>query len=171
MGNPVQNRQAYKRWRQRLRDKIDAVKSTPCADCGVSYVPYVMDFDHRPGEVKSFNISSIIPLGISFETALVEIAKCDIVCANCHRLRTLSRMERPRLAGPSRPHQKDRTHCPRGHAYSPDNTRVKTSKDGKTRRLCLTCTREQDARRGREKRARQKRSVPVPDTDDLLFQE
>lgn len=68
--------------RQRLRDIKD---STPCADCNIQYPYYVMDFDHR--ENKSFNISVGANL-YGLEKILAEVAKCDVVCANCHRERT-----------------------------------------------------------------------------------
>ena len=50
-----------------------------------------MDFDHRLGEVKSFVIS-YAPGRHSLEAITAEIAKCDVVCANCHRLRTRDRL-------------------------------------------------------------------------------
>jgi hypothetical protein len=68
---------------------LDKVKSKPCADCRIQYHPVVMDFDHRPGTIKSFNIS--MSWGRSLDVLLAEIAKCDIVCSNCHRLRTGAR--------------------------------------------------------------------------------
>lgn len=57
----------------------------PCADCKVPYPHYVMDFDHVRGK-KKFNLS--IACQRSNKAVLEELAKCDIVCANCHRLRT-----------------------------------------------------------------------------------
>lgn len=48
-----------------------------------------MDFDHRPGETKLFDIC----LGYRYSRKKLdaEIAKCDVVCANCHRDRTYKR--------------------------------------------------------------------------------
>ncbi len=46
-----------------------------------------MDFDHVRGE-KKFNLGSVLALNVSAEILDEEIAKCDIVCANCHRIRT-----------------------------------------------------------------------------------
>lgn len=60
----------------------------PCVDCGESD-PVVLEFDHRPGEVKVFTIGN--PASRSrrmLDLLLIEIAKCDIRCANCHRRRT-----------------------------------------------------------------------------------
>lgn len=49
-----------------------------------------MDFDHVRGK-KSFNIGGGKMGTPSFEAIEVEIAKCDLVCANCHRIRTEKR--------------------------------------------------------------------------------
>ena len=45
-----------------------------------------MDFDHKNPLNKTFNISE--KMGRSLNHLLDEIAKCDIVCSNCHRVRT-----------------------------------------------------------------------------------
>jgi len=48
-----------------------------------------MDFDHRFPDEKSFNIGRDALAGrCSLEQLEREIAKCDVVCANCHRIRT-----------------------------------------------------------------------------------
>jgi len=62
----------------------------PCADCGKIYPPYVMDFDHVRG-VKVRNIARIVKDGCSREMLDEEIAKCELVCSNCHRIRTHTR--------------------------------------------------------------------------------
>lgn len=66
-------------------------KDRPCMDCGLPYPPYVMQFDHRPGEAKAGNVASMARLG-SLRKVKDEIAKCDVVCANCHAERTYARM-------------------------------------------------------------------------------
>lgn len=68
---------------------LDAAKSVPCMDCGVQYPPWVMDLDHRPGEVKIADPSQMKRRPP--EVLIAEIAKCDPVCANCHRARTHER--------------------------------------------------------------------------------
>ena len=70
------------------RDFVDEMKSAPCMDCGRTFPPVAMDFDHVRGE-KAFSISK--RLMAKRETILVEIAKCDLVCSNCHRIRTHER--------------------------------------------------------------------------------
>jgi hypothetical protein len=60
-------------------------KSKPCSDCG-GYFPYfVMQFDHRPGEIKLFGLAQRATRSRALLEA--EIAKCDLVCANCHAVR------------------------------------------------------------------------------------
>ena len=66
-----------------------AAKDQPCADCDVKYPPHVMDFDHVRGE-KEFGIGESY-YRVGRKRLLAEIAKCDVVCANCHRERTFVR--------------------------------------------------------------------------------
>jgi hypothetical protein len=65
---------------------IAAAKDIPCMDCGMRYPKYVMEFDHVRG-VKVNNVGSM-PSNSGAARILAEIAKCDVVCANCHRERT-----------------------------------------------------------------------------------
>lgn len=76
-----------KRFRDKVNEFIRTAKDVPCADCGVKYPSYVMDFDHR-GE-KEFNIANSRSLGVI--RLAQEISKCDVVCANCHRERTFGK--------------------------------------------------------------------------------
>jgi hypothetical protein len=76
-----------------LKSWIDGLKSVPCMDCGGRFPPVAMDFDHREGEVKAFDISRA-PWKVRSKASIEkEIAKCDVVCANCHRVRTQQRHE------------------------------------------------------------------------------
>ena len=70
---------------------VNAQKTKPCMDCEIQYPFYVMDFDHRPGELKLGNIASLIRSKVALEILQKEIDKCDLVCANCHRERTWRR--------------------------------------------------------------------------------
>jgi hypothetical protein len=58
-------------------------------DCGNTFPPYVMDFDHRDPSTKTFGVSQ--GMDRSREDVMREIALCDLVCANCHRIRTFRR--------------------------------------------------------------------------------
>ena len=60
-----------------------------CMDCGYKEHSEALDFDHRPGVEKKFNLSRGYTLPL--EEIIAEIEKCDVVCANCHRVRTASR--------------------------------------------------------------------------------
>jgi hypothetical protein len=60
-------------------------------DCGKSYPYYVMDMDHRHGVHKKGVISLMVSNGADETALLEEVAKCDVVCANCHRERTHQR--------------------------------------------------------------------------------
>ena len=69
---------------------IKAKKNVPCMDCGKSYPFYVMDFDHRDPSIKVANIGRLIG---SWKKLKEEVEKCDIVCSNCHRIRTHSYLD------------------------------------------------------------------------------
>jgi hypothetical protein len=75
--------------RAAIRRIIRQAKDRPCSDCGSRYPPYVMDFDHRDRKNKRFNIGRDALIGLIPDAALLEeINKCDVVCSNCHRMRT-----------------------------------------------------------------------------------
>lgn len=84
--DPEKVRANGRRQGQRRRVIMDALKSGPCTDCGVSYPPYVMHFDHRDPSTKLFNVGKMG--GHPMATVLAEVEKCDLVCANCHAERT-----------------------------------------------------------------------------------
>jgi hypothetical protein len=51
-----------------------------------------MQWDHRPGAVKLFEISAGYGPWTR-EDVLAEVAKCDLVCTNCHIIRTFERAD------------------------------------------------------------------------------
>lgn len=77
---------AAPRPRSETQEFVQKVKERPCVDCGNRFPAPVMEFDHRIAEEKSFNLSRA--RDYSFAQVVEEIAKCDLVCANCHRVRT-----------------------------------------------------------------------------------
>lgn len=80
-------KQNTKRTRKKARDFINnLLKENHCKDCGIKDIR-VLEFDHVRG-VKSQNISRMINGGNCVNNLKAEIEKCDIVCANCHRIRT-----------------------------------------------------------------------------------
>jgi hypothetical protein len=59
----------------------------PCCDCGQTFPQCCMDFDHRDPRTKLARVPALIA-NSGWARILAEVDKCDIVCANCHRLRT-----------------------------------------------------------------------------------
>jgi hypothetical protein len=88
--DPERNAAIRLQQRRRSREWIRSLKEKPCADCGIPYPFYVMQFDHVRGE-KLFNIGTRGPTRSS-EQILAEVKKCDVVCANCHAARTYRRL-------------------------------------------------------------------------------
>ena len=76
------------RHRQEVVEFLRAAKAVPCTDCGVEHPYYVMHFDHVRGE-KIRNLADT--RSWSFARVRAEIAKCEVVCANCHAERTHQR--------------------------------------------------------------------------------
>lgn len=75
---------------------IDEAKAKPCMDCGRVFGPEQLDFDHVRDK-KFQNISELRNNGsVSLEMLKKELAKCDVVCVNCHRIRTRMRELRSR---------------------------------------------------------------------------
>lgn len=90
------NRQKYidkaDRWRKEQKIKLIAwLKTKSCVDCGNTDFR-VFEFDHKDRSQKQFNISNQNGK-ISFDQLMKEIKKCDVVCANCHRIRTCEQMD------------------------------------------------------------------------------
>lgn len=92
---PYKDKEYQKLFKRRHYDvqraALDAIKaSTPCHDCGQRFPHYVMEFDHARG-TKKLNISSMCSRRIDGPTVVEEIEKCDLVCANCHKVRSYNR--------------------------------------------------------------------------------
>lgn len=90
------NRASYiarnRRARHRLAEYVRQIKDGAlCVDCRLPHPFYRLDFDHVRG-VKLFNVSLVG--GRTRKQIDEEIAKCDLVCANCHRDRTFNRAAR-----------------------------------------------------------------------------
>jgi hypothetical protein len=76
--------------KKEIKQRIKEIKeSKGCADCGVSN-HIVLDFDHIKD--KKYNVSRMIHDGFVWAAIKKEISKCEIVCANCHRIRTYKRL-------------------------------------------------------------------------------
>jgi hypothetical protein len=83
----VRKNEMSKKNRQSKRKYIiELLKKSKCVDCGNSDWR-VLEFDHRDRKTKSFNLASSTEFSI--QKIQTEIDKCDIVCANCHNIRTI----------------------------------------------------------------------------------
>ena len=69
----------------------EEARNNLCTDCKQMFPPYVMEFDHVRGR-KFKPVSTLAKVG-SVQALLDEIAKCDLVCANCHAIRTHNRRQ------------------------------------------------------------------------------
>jgi len=89
-----------KKWRLKNKDyirdkqreskrkrKLDAIEylGLVCLDCGGSFHPTIYDFHHRNPIEKDKDPSKLLTL--SWKRIIEELDKCDLLCANCHRLR------------------------------------------------------------------------------------
>lgn len=87
------NRQKYidkaARHVKRMREMVQAIKEeSGCIDCDTDYPYFVLEFDHREPTKKVNCVATLVSNGYSEKAILNEIKKCDVVCSNCHRIRT-----------------------------------------------------------------------------------
>jgi len=57
-----------------------------CVDCGIDN-PVVLDFHHKPGVEKNFKIADALHYRVGLGSLQAELEKCEVLCANCHRIR------------------------------------------------------------------------------------
>lgn len=69
---------------------LDKLKVSKCIDCGNNDIR-VLEFDHLPEFKKEYNISDMLRSSLSIDSIELEMNKCEIVCANCHRIRSIIR--------------------------------------------------------------------------------
>lgn len=85
------DREQQRVWRNKKTKQnrllIEKLKNAPCVDCKGSFPTYCMDFDHLGN--KEFALSKANHK--SADRVMREIGKCELVCANCHRIRTHKR--------------------------------------------------------------------------------
>jgi len=77
--------------RSKLRDELRQFKEdNGCIDCNQKYPHYILDFDHLP-EFEKLGNPIKISSRVSKTKGQEEINKCEVVCANCHKIRTWKR--------------------------------------------------------------------------------
>jgi len=86
----AQNRANLAKRRQHRKELLHKLKDNPCMDCGGKYPPYCMDWDHLYGKI--FTIGEKL-CNVSEAQLMAEIAKCELVCSNCYRIRTHNRKQ------------------------------------------------------------------------------
>ena len=70
---------------------VSAIKlEQGCRDCGYRAHPAALHFDHLPGSEKVEDIAKLTYMA-TLAVLMAEIAKCEVVCANCHAIRTVER--------------------------------------------------------------------------------
>lgn len=81
--NKERARATNARHRAKAKARLDELRANPCVDCGVQYDVAAMEFDHVRG-VKKYEITLTSSRRKDFAE---ELAKCELRCANCHRIR------------------------------------------------------------------------------------
>lgn len=77
--------QAQKReWLQQYKERAG------CCDCGANLPHYVLEFDHREGRTIGISIAAFSCCS-GWDKLRYEVSKCDVVCANCHKIRSWTR--------------------------------------------------------------------------------
>jgi len=71
---------------------VELLKNSCCSKCGFNN-PVALEFDHKDGVDKILGVGKMVSSGYRWETIIEEIKKCELVCANCHRIRTAEQFE------------------------------------------------------------------------------
>ena len=88
--SPPLNRHQLKRLR--AREFVWLYLTThPCVHCGETD-PIVLEFDHLDQATKTANIARMVSQGLGTAKIQAEIDKCQVLCCNCHRRRTVLQM-------------------------------------------------------------------------------
>ena len=85
-------------WRRRTKQRMVSAFNGVCCVCGKEYPQEVMEFHHLVPEDKAFGLGSIRSGCISWKKIVVELRKCVMCCANCHRLIEYGHTEIPKNA-------------------------------------------------------------------------
>lgn len=78
--------------RKENKSIVNEFKKRPCMDCGGIFHPEAMEFDHVRG-VKKYDVGRMVSQGSCTDAVRAEILKCELVCANCHRVRTYNKRQ------------------------------------------------------------------------------
>lgn len=98
---PIEEYRAYMAtyMRERYRKNTLVIRQLKldrgCKDCGYNTNHAALEFDHLNGRDSDRDTVAQL-MGKSINRIMEEIAKCDVVCANCHRIRTFNRLQQSR---------------------------------------------------------------------------
>jgi hypothetical protein len=128
--------------KQKLREEqrktlLDIIGDGRCNDCG-NDDHRVLEFDHVDGE-KTHNVAYFLTR--NWARAVEEAQKCDVVCANCHTIRTYERREKFDEVE-SQWLTLSKECCPKGHPKTEENSVYYVKKNGHRQRYCKPCKRE-----------------------------
>lgn len=79
-----------RKWRRKVRARAwlkEYLRANPCVDCGEADIR-VLEFDHRNPADKVANVGRLAADGFGVKSLIREVLKCEVRCANCHRIRT-----------------------------------------------------------------------------------
>jgi hypothetical protein len=75
----VERRAEIRQWFHELKAELS------CEECGISH-PAVIEFHHRDPATKRHNVSQMVNQTLNTQAIKREIAKCAVLCANCHKM-------------------------------------------------------------------------------------
>src|SRR6266581_3045569 len=73
-----------RRRRVERKQRLVEIRGGHCEDCGYDLSVAALEFHHRDSKTKEFGLGNF---NGSWERLVAEAAKCDLLCANCHRRR------------------------------------------------------------------------------------
>ena len=118
--------------RRARKEAIIELKGGACERCGGVFPHYVFDLHHRDPALKEVNMNSLQDK--AWARVLAELEKCDLLCANCHRIAHHEFTPKP---APLPGSNAERMVCRSGHPLTGSN--VYAYRGG---RHCRACNRE-----------------------------
>ena len=88
--NKKRHRARTKENQRKFVEWYHSLKDGPCVDCQMKFHPVAMQWDHRPDLEKIGDLGTLKLRG-NKQLILDEIKKCELVCSNCHSIRTYQR--------------------------------------------------------------------------------
>lgn len=74
-----------KKWRKKVKEIILTCMGGSCQICGYSRCPTALELHHVNPDEKDFTFGYIMASCRNWKVIYEEIAKCILLCSNCHR--------------------------------------------------------------------------------------